>query len=211
MVGLSRKIKICGITKEADALFAENAGADAIGFNFYKPSPRYISPLDCAAITEKLSPFTSLFGVFVNEDIAEVVKIVKMCGLSVIQLHGDEDASYIANLRANIKVKIVKVLRLQSEADINVLNDFDCDYFLIDSFCKEYGGSGKVIDYTLSEKALATGKKIILAGGLTPENVAEIIAKLDPYAVDTASGVESSPGIKDEVKVKKFIDAVKSA
>lgn len=205
------KIKICGITKEEDALFAENAGADAIGFNFYKPSPRYISPADCALIAEKLSPFTSLFGVFVNEDIAEVVHIVKMCGLSVVQLHGDEDEKYIKNLRSNIKVKIVKVLRIKTEDDLIGLNDFGCDYLLIDSFCKEYGGSGKVIDYNLSEKALASGKKIILAGGLNPENISEIIDKLKPYAVDTASGVEISPGIKDDKKVKNFIDAVKSA
>lgn len=204
------KIKICGITRLEDALFCQQEGADAIGFNFYKPSPRYIDPGSCAAITEKLSPFMAVFGVFVNADIADVVSIVRKCGLTVVQLHGDEDNKYIENLRANIKVKIVKVLRVANEADINKLNEFDCDYFLVDSFTEEYGGSGKMIDYNLCEKMVSTGKNIIVAGGITDLNVREIVQKLNPYGVDTASGVESMPGIKDYTKVKNFIENVKA-
>lgn len=199
------KVKICGVKTLEDALFVETAGADAIGFNFYKKGKRYIEPKVCAEITSKLSPFTAVFGIFVNEDIAEVVKIAKMCSLTVVQLHGDEDNAYIDELKANINVQIVKVLRIKDGADIDKLNEYHGDYFLIDSYCVEYGGSGQRIDFEACERFASSGKKIILAGGLTPDNVGEIVEILNPYAVDTASGVEVSPGVKDLNKVEKFI------
>lgn len=205
------KTKICGITTLADAEAAEKSGADALGFNFYKKGKRYIDPERCAEIAEKLSPFTVVFGVFVNEPIAEVVKIVKKCGLNVVQLHGDEDSRYVDELKANIKVKIVKVLRIKDAADIFHMDEYAADYFLADVYCEEFGGSGKRIDMEICRKLVATGKKIILAGGLTADNVSEVVSQVRPYGVDTASGVEVAPGIKDNEKVRAFIANAKSA
>lgn len=205
------KTKICGITTLDDALFAEKSGADALGFNFYEKGKRYIDPDKCAEITEQLSPFTVLFGVFVNEEVAKVVKIVKKCGLHVVQLHGDENNNYIDELRANINVKIVKVLRIKDAAGVAEMNKYDSSCFLADVYCEEFGGSGKRIDMDICRKLVGTGKNIIIAGGLTPENVAEVVSQLRPYGVDTASGVEVSPGIKDNAKVEQFIAQAKTA
>ncbi len=195
------KVKICGITNKEDALYAVECGADALGFIFYNKSPRYIEPDNAKAIIAALPPFLTTVGVFVNEDFNDIRDITLLTGISAIQLHGDESPSY-CNL---VEGKLIKAIRVKNEKSIALLKKYTVDAFLLDSFDKNnFGGSGLTFDWKLAEKAKQFGK-IILAGGLTPNNVEEAIKKVIPYGVDVNSGVEKHSGIKDKNKVKKFI------
>jgi phosphoribosylanthranilate isomerase len=195
------KVKICGITNKEDALYAAGCGANALGFIFYEKSPRYIEPDDAKTIIAALPPFVTTVGVFVNKDFNDIRDITLLTGVTVVQLHGDESPSY-CNL---VEGKLIKAIRVKNDSSIEGLKKYDVDVFLLDSFDKNsFGGSGLTFDWKLAEKAKQYGK-IILAGGLTPDNVEEAVKKVVPYGVDVNSGVEQKPGIKNKNKVKEFI------
>lgn len=203
------KVKICGITNFEDAISAVELGADMIGFNFYKPSPRYISPKTACAIAEKIPATVLKVGVFVNMESYRVGKFVDMIALDAVQLHGDEDAAFVAEMRTETNAKIISVVRADPKPSIPVIGAGSADFVLVDTLSANgiYGGSGRTFDWTL----VTNIDGLILAGGLNADNVGEAIRIVRPYAVDVASGVESSPGKKDAEKMRRFIEAVRNA
>ena len=199
------KVKICGITNLDDALFAAESGADALGFVFWKKSPRFVEASVAKAIVKALPPFVSCVGVFVDEEASRVNGIARQAGLSCVQLHGSETPEFCGSIEA----KVIKAFRIKQGNDIASLSDYDVSAFLLDSYSEGApGGTGKVFDWDCAVEAKKYGK-VILAGGLTPGNIAEALRKVGPYGVDVSSGVESSPGKKDRVKVKEFIRLVR--
>lgn len=195
------RVKICGITNLDDALVAVEAGADALGFVFFKGSPRHISPEQAGAVIRRLPPFVQIVGLFVNEEQATVNAIADQCGLDIVQLHGDESPDYC---RA-VKRRIIKAFRVKDESVLNDIASYPVASCLLDAWSPAaYGGTGTTFNWEIAAKAAAE-QTIILAGGLTPENVAEAIATVRPYAVDVSSGVESAPGKKDAALVNSFI------
>lgn len=201
------KIKICGIKTLTDALAAIDAGVDYLGFNFYPKSPRFIEKQACAEITSVLKKEYShikLVGVFVNSSVEEVRNIMETCSLDLAQLHGDEAPEMIRALDG----KAFKAFRgIPESVDGFVRNDSPA--FLVDAAVKGvYGGSGVTADW-VGAAELARKYPLLLAGGLTPENVAEAISRVKPWGVDVASGVESAPGEKDPRKIKAFVQAVR--
>jgi len=208
------KVKICGITNLEDARFALDCGADELGFNFYKKSKRYISPADAATIVEQLSPDTRTVGVFVNEPIETVLDISRSLGLQGVQLHGDEDRLYIRKLLLNSMLFVIKAFRVAPGFVISSAGNWKATYELFDAFSPhERGGTGRSLDWEGlgTEVQLWFPDSAYLAGGLTPDNVVSAIRMVRPYAVDVASGVESSPGKKDRNKLKAFIRNAKIA
>lgn len=207
------KIKICGITNVQDGLTAVSLGTDMLGFNFYPPSKRYITPAACAELIAELEAqgaHARWVGVFVNSPIEEVRAIMAQCGLHLAQLHGDEPPSMLAELGAMAFRAIRPASAAEAEAQIATLPHRPPPAFLIDAYHpSEYGGSGAVGDWELA-KAIAVRSPILLAGGLTVENVKTAVSQVNPWGVDVASGVESAPGIKDAAKMKAFIKAARS-
>ena len=190
------RTKICGITSLHDAMMAIDAGADALGFVFYEKSPRYISPNQAKEIIQVLPPFVEKVALFVNEDPHTIDKICKEVGATLAQLHF-EATQELCNA---LEIPHIKVIRAQNKEDILKYKD---EYRLVDAYCEGYGGAGKRINIEWFEGVDCS--KIILAGGLTPQNV----ASLKPYGfygVDVSSGVEASKGIKESDKVKAFIN-----
>ncbi len=202
------KVKICGITNLNDALAAIEAGADLLGFNFYPPSPRYLKPSACQEITSALRqnfPNLTLVAVFVNSTVAEIETILETCSLDLAQLHGDEPPETLAALDG----RAFKAFRgVPSEIAGYTRNAAPA--LLVDAAVKGlYGGSGRVADWSAAAE-LSKRIPLLLAGGLTPENVAEAVRQVQPWGVDVASGVESRPGVKDFDKMKQFVEAVRS-
>jgi len=200
------KIKICGIRTLNDALAAVDAGADMLGFNFYKKSPRYVDVGMCRSITSVLRTRTHarFVGVFVNASAAEIRATMETCGLQLAQLHGDETAEMFAQLAP----KAFKAFRGIPE-NVDGYERQDAPALLVDAAVKGvYGGSGEKADWSAAAK-LAKQYPLLLAGGLTPENVAEAVRQVKPWGVDVASGVESRPGSKDAAKMKAFVQAIK--
>lgn len=198
-------VKICGITSLADALAAVDAGADALGFNFYRPSPRYIAPETAREIANQLPDSILKVGVFVNEDVKSVARIVAEAHLSAVQLHGDESPEYCRELSGNY---IIKVFRAGDDYDIET---YEVDAIMLDT--KDdllRGGTGRVFDWSLAQRTSHSAPQLFLAGGLSPENVAEAIATVRPYAVDACSSLEESPGRKDHTRVRAFVQAARS-
>jgi phosphoribosylanthranilate isomerase len=204
------RVKICGVTNPADARLAAELGAHAIGLNFYTQSPRCISPNDAAKIVRILPPFVTSVGVFVNWAADPVIALSKALHLSSAQLHGDETPQTCATIAQQFPV--IKVIRLgKGSALPKFANYRAATAFLLDAASSgEFGGTGKTTDWSLARRAAAK-HRIILAGGLTPENVAEAIRTVQPYAVDVASGVESRPGKKDPGKLRAFFAEVARA
>lgn len=203
------KVKICGITNGEDAQVAVAAGADALGFVMYRKSPRWVEPSVARAIIADLPPFVLPVGVFVNEDAAAVRSLMDECGFTLAQLHGDESAAYCQQLGR----PVLKALRVKDRGSFLALAEFQgrarVRGVLIDAFSEgAYGGTGHTVDWTLAAEA-ARSVPILLAGGLTPSNVAEAVRLVQPYGVDVSSGVEKSPGKKDPEKVRAFIDAAR--
>lgn len=195
------RVKICGITNLEDARHAVACGADALGFVFYPGSPRHVSPERARTIIAALPPLVTPVGLFVNETPERVRMIAKVCGLEVIQLHGDEPptACDYAPLR------VIKALRVAAAASIAGHEKYRTAALLLDAWCADsYGGTGKSFNWELAAE-VARQRPVILAGGLTPENVAAAIRTVHPYAVDVSSGVERAPGQKDAAKVAAFI------
>lgn len=193
------RVKICGITNIDDALSAIDAGADALGFVFYKKSPRYISMEDAAEIISELPPFVEKVGLFVNENATAINRISKAAGITLIQLHFD----VTDELCKGLELPYIRVIRAQTPDDI--LKDPD-SYRLVDAFCEAYGGMGKRLNLEWFDGVDCS--KIILAGGLSPQNVKECLP-YGFYALDVSSGVEASKGVKDPLKVSAFIKEAK--
>jgi phosphoribosylanthranilate isomerase len=199
-------IKICGITRPADALAAEQAGADAIGFVFHPKSPRYVSPDDVRNISRGLSPFLTRVGVFVNHSERFITETVQRCGLSAVQLSGDEPPSFLADA----PFPVLRAVRVRQGGDLRSLSDYSPgSTFVLDSFSPgSYGGTGVPFDWDLIGREI-DAYRIIIAGGLTPHNVGTVVGRLRPYGVDVSSGVEESPGIKDHSKIRRFVETVR--
>lgn len=201
------KIKICGIKNVTDALAAMEAGADLIGFNFYPKSPRYIDVGTCRDIMSVMRRYGHIMyvGVFVNSSVAEIRATIETCGLSLAQLHGDETPEMLSALDG----KAFKAFRGVS-ADVNGFARSESPTLLVDAAVKGvYGGSGVTADWSAAAE-LAKKYPLLLAGGLTPENVADAVRRVRPWGVDVASGVEASVGKKDTSKMKAFVRAVQS-
>ncbi len=194
------KVKICGITNLKDALHAIKAGADALGFVFYEKSQRYISPQDAKMITEQLPPFVERVGLFVEETPEEIDRVCQESGMSLAQIHFDVDGTFFDQ----IWMKSLPVVRAACRDDVEKFSD---QYRLVDAYCEAYGGSGKRLNLEWFEGVDCS--RIILAGGLTPENVKEV-KQYGFYGVDVSSGTEEQKGIKDPVKVEQFIKHAKS-
>lgn len=205
------RVKICGLTNLEDALEASEAGADALGFNFYAKSPRYLPLSKAVAISRSLPPFVSRVGVFVNPTQAEVTAALGSMRLDWLQFHGDEDFDFVSRFPADM---VIKALRVAQRKDLVAIKAFGrLSAFLLDTASPGlYGGSGKTFPWALAKEAKKKfARPIILAGGLNAENVAEAVAAARPWAVDVASGVESKPGKKDKAKLRAFIAAAKAA
>jgi len=202
------KIKICGITSYEDARAAVEAGADALGFVFYDKSPRFINPVKAAGIISRLPPFIQTVGLFVNEETAQVNWTADYCGIDVVQLHGDETPEDCLE----VKRRVIKAFRVQKIVSLDPLEkyqDYQVAGYLLDAWSPDaYGGTGRTFNWELAQSAKQYGP-VILAGGLTADNIAEAIRVVKPYGVDVSSGVESAPGKKDLEKVKEFIRVAK--
>lgn len=204
------KVKICGITNWIDARNACEAGADFLGFNFYRQSPRYIAPAAARQIVRRLPDRVTSVGVFVNESEAGTLSIAREVGLDFVQLHGDEPPEVVSHLRRSVPV--IKALRVRGRVRAAELARFKgASAVLLDGFDRKLrGGTGKRFDWTLAKRA-GHKRRIFLAGGLTPENAAEAVMVAQPYAVDVCSGVESHPRKKSAVRMRAFVQAVRSA
>jgi phosphoribosylanthranilate isomerase len=204
------RVKICGVTKLEDIKLIAELGAHAIGLNFYEQSPRCITPFNAAEFVRRLPPFVAAVGVFVNWEEAPILALCKALRLSAAQLHGDETPQVVE--RVAHRLPVIKALRQGQGSDAPDFSRYrGVSAFLLDSALSgHYGGSGTTGNWHLARTA-AQSHRIILAGGLTPENVAEAIRIVRPYAVDVASGVEARPGKKDPGKLRAFFDEVARA
>jgi phosphoribosylanthranilate isomerase len=202
------KVKICGITNWADARCACEAGADFLGFNFYRESPRYISPARARRIVKRLPRGVTAVGVFVNETGEVLRDTARRVGLRFLQLHGDESPALIADLRRSFAV--VKAVPVRKSFRPSELGKFKAaSAILLDGFDPRFrGGTGKTFDWSRAGKPSNLRNRIFLAGGITAENVCEAIAIAKPYAIDVCSGVEAAPGKKDRAKIKALMSAV---
>jgi phosphoribosylanthranilate isomerase len=200
------RVKICGITNLDDALTAVDLGADALGFVFYQDSPRHVAYDVAASIIKEIPPFVTTVGVFVNEKAEQIEKIVSWTGVDIIQLHGDEPPSLCTLSR-----RVIKAIRVKSLESLDPLINYQgkVSSFLLDTYTPDVlGGTGRIFNWEIALYAKRFGR-IILAGGLTPDNVAAAVRQVTPYGVDVSSGVESRKGKKDHNKMKVFIERAK--
>jgi len=201
------RVKICGITSLQDARHATDCGADALGFVFYPGSPRCIDPDRARQIISELPPLVTTVGLFVNETPTRIRETAGYCGLNVIQLHGDETPVQCEYP----PYRVIKALRLAAGADVAALAAYPVSALLLDACVPgQFGGTGQRCDWGLASR-IAGRHRVILAGGLGPDNVAAAVAQVRPYGVDVSSGVELSPGRKDPDKVAQFIRSAKGA
>ena len=196
-------VKICGITRPVDAASAVEAGANALGFVFWPNSPRFVDPYSARAIAGGLPPFVVPVGVFVNQPVEYVRGVAALVGLGAVQLHGDEDPAYLAGIR----YAVIKAVSVGDRPD--QLDQWSPRTMLLldvrDPVAR--GGTGRTIDWTAAA-SIARRRRSLLAGGLTPDNVAEAIALVQPYGIDVSSGVERSPGVKDPARIRALFEAV---
>ncbi|MGD1043810.1 MAG: phosphoribosylanthranilate isomerase [Bacteroidota bacterium] len=196
------KVKICGITNIDDTLYVAELGADALGFIFVKSSPRYIAPKTARKIIQELPPFIVPVGIFVDAPQEEIIGVIEQTGIKCVQLHGNETPKQLAGF----PVPVYKSFRVDSSFNPEILRRYKGSAYLLDTkISGELGGTGQTFDWELAVKAKEYGR-IILAGGLTPENIMEAVRTVQPYAVDVNSGVEESPGKKDHTKLKLLFE-----
>jgi phosphoribosylanthranilate isomerase len=207
---MSVKVKVCGVTRVEDARLAWAAGADALGLNFYPRSPRYVEVATAAELARTRPALGVVVGVFVNEAPDVIRAKVRECGLTAVQLHGDEPPEACAGYG----VPVIKALRVRGPEDVEKARRYvgagDVTALLLDGAAPGYGGGGVSFDWSLVARLTDAGVPVLVAGGLNPSNVAEAVRATRPYAVDVASGVESSPGIKDADAVRAFVRAAKT-
>jgi phosphoribosylanthranilate isomerase len=205
---METRVKICGITNLADAQTAVGAGADALGFNFFEKSPRFVTIQQAAEISKQLPPFVMRVGVLVNAPEDFVLRAISEAGMTMLQFHGDEPPDFCAQFG----LMSMKAFRIRDEKSLEELPKFQTDAYLLDAYSPEArGGTGEKINWDLAIEAQKFGKPVFLAGGLTPENVADAVRKVRPFGVDVSSGVEFAPGKKDHAKVRAFIAAARAA
>ena len=204
------KIKICGITNLEDALVAVEAGADMLGFNFYRPSARFIEPKTARTIIEKLPAQIMAVGVFVNErDPKTVAGIADETGIAGLQLHGDESPEFCRELSGRY---VIKVLRVDQHFRPEHVTAYQTDAIMLDAFDPHLrGGTGRVVDWSMAAETRPLVDRLFLSGGLSPENVAAAITTVGPFAVDACSRLESAPGRKDLARMRSFIAAARAA
>lgn len=201
------RVKICGITRVADAEKAVELGADALGFIFAK-SPRQITHQKAREITRRISPFVKTVGVFVNERPAKIREIMDFCGLDLVQLHGNESVSACSELAP----RVIKAFRVQGEESLLQIAEYKNHVraILLDAYQKGLnGGTGKTFDWRLAVKAKKTGIPMVLSGGLDADNITEALERVNPFAIDISSGVEKRPGIKDHGRMRAFMRKIK--
>ncbi len=204
------KVKICGVTNAADALRAVEYGADALGFNFYPPSPRYILPEDAALILREVPAGICTAGLFVNESREHVKSVLRVCrsrggaGLTAVQFHGDEEPDYCARW----PLKVIKAFRVRGAETLREIGEYPVDYYLLDSWSSGFGGSGSTFTWEWLNVPMA--RPVILAGGLDIDNVSAAVRELKPFGVDVCTGVEAAPGRKDPQRMKDFIAAARA-
>lgn len=214
---MSAKVKICGITNKEDAVWAVNYGADYIGLNFYKESPRHVSVATAVKWLPEVPSFIPKVGVFVDASNEEILKTVDKLNLKGVQLHGQETPDFVRQLKIEFAgqgrpVFIIKAFHIKDESSLADIGAYleSVDFLLLDSMVEgQMGGTGERFNWEIALKAKELGKPIFLAGGLNPDNVKEAIKKVGPFAVDVASGVEKSPKRKDVEKLKNFVQAAK--
>jgi phosphoribosylanthranilate isomerase len=200
-------IKICGITNSIDAVNASRLGVDMLGFVFYGKSKRYIDRKSAARIINELPDTVAKVGVFVDEDADTVRAIAREAGLDALQLHGDEQPDYCSMLKGEFKV--IKAFRVKDEKDLQDVNSYDVDYYLIDTYKHSLaGGTGEIFDWKML-KGFEFSRPLILSGGLNAGNVARAIAEVAPYCVDVSTGVEESHGRKSFELLNKFVKEVR--
>ena len=205
---MSVTVKICGITSEVDAQAAVDAGADAIGFMFYEESPRFVTIEQAKTISAALPPHIMRVGVFVNADEAFINRALDECLLNILQFHGDETPEDCGRF----PIMTLKAFRVQGPETLEVMESYSTSGFLLDAYSKDaLGGTGETFNWDLAVQAQKFRRPIFLGGGLTPDNVVEAVQKVEPFAVDVSSGVESEPGKKDAVKMKAFVESAKGA
>ena len=205
---MSPIIKICGLTRLEDAELSLHLGADLLGFNFYKPSPRYIEPAAAAKIINQLPAETQIVGIFVNASPDQIAQVAKQCPLHYAQLHGDETPKTCKAVEA-LGLKVIKALRIRKIDDINQCDHYDVKTILLDAFHEElYGGTGHAFDWSWI-KNKPTNKNFLLAGGITPDNITDALT-VGIYGIDLCSGIESAPGIKDRQKLKTLFKIIKN-
>ncbi|MFC1840954.1 phosphoribosylanthranilate isomerase [Thermodesulfobacteriota bacterium] len=198
------KIKICGITNFDDAAMAVKLGADALGFIF-APSPREISPENARDIIKKLSPFIKSVGVFVNENENVINEIIEYCGIDIVQLHGDESPGMCSIFMP----RTVKAFRVKDKSTLEDMLPYvdRVRAFLLDTYSREAaGGTGKVFNWDIAGKTKVFNVPLILAGGLTPDNIKDAVNRVNPYALDVNSGIEASPGKKDHGLMRELFN-----
>lgn len=203
-------VKICGITNLDDARAAVAAGADAIGFNFYKPSPRYVTPQCAREIVEQLPDSLLIVGVFVNEQSPDAVRsIAREARIKALQLHGDESPEYCRELTADHYV--IKTFAVTSSFDVKTAKAYEVEAIMLDTKHNNLrGGTGRVFDWSVAKQAASTIPKLFLAGGLSPENIQNAIATVRPFAVDACSALEDTPGKKNHERMRVFVNTVRS-
>ncbi|MBM3821656.1 MAG: phosphoribosylanthranilate isomerase [Verrucomicrobia bacterium] len=203
------RIKICGLTRPEDAKICSDLGVDAIGLMFYAGSKRHVTLEQACAVVSPLAPFVARVGVFVNPAAGEVREAVARCGLSAVQLHGEETPEFCRQFAG---LNIIKAFRVRDRTVLENLPHFQISAWLLDAHVEgAHGGTGARFDWDIAAEATALGKPVILAGGMNPDNVADAVRRVRPYGVDVSSGVESAPGLKDVRKIEAFLKAVSSA
>src|SRR5574343_940129 len=207
IMGVNTRIKICGLTREEDVDAAVVAGADAIGFVFYPPSPRYVAPLRAAELVRRIPPFVDVVGLFVSESASVVSAACDTLPINVVQFHGDEDEAYCRQFSR----PYLRAARVRPGLDlVEFARSFpDARGLLLDAFVEGYGGGGHVFDWTLIPPGVPA--HLVLSGGLNAENVGDAIRRVRPAAVDVSSGVEMRKGLKDHDKMRAFVAALRAA
>lgn len=204
------KIKICGITNSDDATWVANLGTDYLGLVFAKDSKRKVSIEKAQEIISVLPPYVEKVGLFVNQEVEIINKVLEQCKLDILQFHGEESPQYCSQFKE--RAKIIKAFRIKDEQSLEQIPQYDVDFYLLDAFVEgEPGGTGEAFNWDLALKVKEFGRSIFLAGGLNPENVTEVIKKVQPYAVDVSSGVESSPRRKNVELMQEFIKNARKA
>ncbi|MFZ6801999.1 phosphoribosylanthranilate isomerase [Undibacterium sp. Di24W] len=212
------RIKICGITRLEDLRAVVDAGADALGFVFYPPSPRSLTPEAAAPLIAAMPPFVTSVGLFVNASLEELQAVIKLAPIQLLQFHGDESAQECHRIASAVNRPFIRAFRVKPDTSAADLLECEAEYqavsplfqgLLLDTFVDSFGGSGKVFDWSLIPKELAP--RVVLSGGLSVQNATDAVVGVRPFAVDISSGVELSKGVKDAAKVQAFLQAVRLA
>lgn len=204
------RVKICGITNLEDALLSAKFGADALGFNFYAKSPRYITPEKTREITERLPPEVLKIGVFVNESIEKILEIVEIARLDAIQLHGEETPEFVREIKAKTNLDVIKAFRVSPEFKPEDVLRYEVDAVLLDAYSpQEHGGTGEVFDWEIAKRVKEIFPRMYLAGGLSDRNIVKAVSAVEPFAVDACSCLEKEKGVKDKTNLINFVTKAK--